>query len=124
MGQSLNVAKKHIVEYAFSGWFYGYEGQEHFHHVLDELSIGYTSETDYPEFEKEFEIERKSLERAVEDLHSIDKGIEVEDIDVDELTECLDNASMTLSECIECFEWLLNNSDKKNEREWIYVSFF
>ena len=124
MGQALNVAKKRIVEYASCGWFYGYEGQEHFHHVLDALNIGYTSETDCPEFEKEFEVERKALEIGIEKLRAIERGEEVDDVDVDSLTVSLDNASTTFSECIDCFEWLLNKSDKENEKEWIYVSFF
>lgn len=124
MGQSLNVAKKHIVEYSNSGWFYGYEGHQRFHYVLDELNIGYSSETDTPEFEKEFQINRRELEKGVEKLRAIDRGEEVDDVDVNYLASILDISNITLSECIDCFDWLLNKSDKENEKDWIFVSFF
>jgi hypothetical protein len=124
MSQSLNVAKKHIVEYAYCGWFYGNEGHIHLHNVLDELNINYTSESDFPEFEKEFEISRKDLKIGLEKLRGIEKNQEVDDVDPESLEETLEESDITLPSLIDCFEWMLNNSDKENEKEWIYVSFF
>ena len=118
MTTQLNVAKVHHVEYQWCGWFAGDNGMENLQSVLNALDVScYCEESDC------LEIDRAELEDAVKTLKSIDRG-ECVNVDIDQLTECLDNASMTLNECIECFEWLLNNSDKEHEDTWIYVSFF
>lgn len=122
MSDSLHVQKKHVVQYADSGWFPGSYGTEQFHHVLDALNVEYTAETDYPEYERDFEVRRDSLADAVEVLHKIDKGEEVDDVDVEYLCKVLDDASTTLSELVDCFNFLLAKSDQKHY--YIYVSFF
>jgi hypothetical protein len=122
MSDSLHVQKKHDVQYADSGWFHGSYGTEQFHNVLDALNVEYTAETDFPEYERDFEVRRESLADAVEVLHKIDKGEEVDDVDVECLSEVLDDASTTLSELVDCFNFLLTKSDQKHD--YIYVSFF
>lgn len=122
MSDSLHVQKKHVVQYADSGWFPGSYGTEQFHHVLDALNVEYTAETDYPEYERDFEVRRDSLADAVEVLYKIDKGEKVDDVDVEYLCKVLDDASTTLSELVDCFNFLLTKSDQKHY--YIYVSFF
>ena len=122
MSDSLHVQKKHVVQYADSGWFPGSCGTEYFHHVLDALNVEYTAETDYPEYERDFEVKRDSLADAVEVLHKIDREEEVENVDIDGLCRALDKASTTLSELVDCFNFLLTKSDQKHD--YIYVSFF
>jgi hypothetical protein len=122
MSDSLHVQKKHDVQYADSGWFHRSYGTEQFHNVLDALNVEYTAETDFPEYERDFEVRRESLADAVEVLHKIDKGEEVDDVDVECLCEVLDDASTTLSELVDCFNFLLTKSDQKHD--YIYVSFF
>ena len=124
MVQSLNVAKKHIVEYSNSGWFYGYEGSKYFHKLLSLLDIHYSSQTDNPEYETDFEVERESLNQGLEKLQTIARGGEVDWVDAEDVTNILEKAYLTISECIDCFKWLLNKSDKENEKDWIFVSFF
>lgn len=124
MTQALNVQKKHIVEYAYSGWFYGSDGVAIFHNVLAILGVHYSTKSDCEDYENDFEIERESLERGLEKLRAIDQGQEADWVDIEYLTERLGKANITLSECITCFEWLLNNSEKEHEKDWIYVSFF
>ena len=124
MGQSLNVAKKHIVEYANSGWFYGHEGIVHFHKVLRLLDVHYSMQNDDADNETDFEVERRSLGEGLAKLRTIAHGGDVDWVDEYELKECLGKADMTITECIDCFDWLLNKSDKENEKDWIFVSFF
>ena len=120
MSQQLNVAKKYVIEYDTSGWF-NHGGTYALHHMFDILGIGYNSQTDYPEFETDFEVERTEVLKGVETLKAIDRE-EPTDVDIDDLTEALDNESMTLNELIQCFEFIVNKSDKKNDT--ILISFF
>ena len=124
MSQCLNVAKKHVIEYAFSGYF-NY-GQEQLHNLLDDLDIEYTTVDEYtPEYDREFSINRRGLKRGITLLKRIDKEDEeaCEQVDVEDLCNHLDDASMTLAELIECFEWMLRTAEP-NDKEYVHVSFF
>lgn len=122
MSSTLHVAKKHVVEYEGSGWF-NYN-QDQLHGVLDALNVSYTGQGEWAdEYDTEFSISRNSLQEARENLIRIDKGEDIPDVDVDLLSDCLDNVSMTLSELVQCFDFLLNESDQ-NDTDYIYVSFF
>jgi len=123
MSQQLNFQKKRIVEYACTGYFSGYDGPEHLHNLLDTLDVAYTTKDEWAsEYDDEFEIEKKSLKKAVNTLKRIDKGVRVRTVDIEDLTEMLDDASMTLNELVDCFNDMLKNAEKS--REWIYVAFF
>ena len=122
MSDTLHIQKKRVIEYASTGFFHGSCGTEYFHNVLDALNVEYTNKTDYPEYERDFEVKRDSLADAVGELRKIEKGEEANDVDVEDLSDTLDNASITLSELIDCFSFLLETSDQTHD--YIYVSFF
>lgn len=120
MADSLNVAKKYVIKYETSGWFSN-NGTEGLHKVLDILDVRYNSQTDYPEFERDFEVEREDILNGIETLKAIDRGEET-DVDIERLCKVLDAESMTLNELIQCFEFIVNKSDQKNNT--ILISFF
>ena len=122
MSDTLHIQKKRVVEYASTGFFHGSYGAEDLHHVLNALNVEYTSETDCPEYERDFEVKRDSLADAVSQLHKIEKGEEPTDVDVEYFSDTIDNASITLPELIDCFNFLLEMSDQTHD--YIYVSFF
>lgn len=122
MSECLNVAKKHVIEYAFSGYFN--HGQDKLHALLDDLDIEYTTTDEFcPEFDRDFSINRRGLERGIKLLKLVDKDEPVEEVDLEDLCNHLDDASMTLAELIECFEWLLKTAEEK-DKEYVHVSFF
>lgn len=122
MSTQLNIAKKRVIEYETSGWF-NHGGTEAFHSILEILGVGFTmQDTTAPEYDMEFEVERDSIEEAIEVLHAIDRREEVEDVDIDDLCRALDNESMTLAELIDCLEFIKDKSDQNNSA--ILISFF
>ncbi len=122
MSDTLHVLKKRVIEYASTGFFHGSYGTNELHQVLNALDVEYTNETFCPEYERDFEIKRDSLTDAIGELRKIEKGEEPTDVDVEYLSDALDNANITLPELIDCFNFLLKTSDQTND--YIYVSFF
>lgn len=120
MADSLNVAKKYVIKYETSGWFSN-NGTEGLHHMFNVLDIDYNSQTDYPEFERDFEVEREAILKGIETLKAIDREEET-DVDIEDLCKALDAENMTLNELIQCFEFIVNKSDQKNGT--ILISFF
>ena len=115
MSAGLNVHKKHVIEYDYSGWFSN--DLRNFINILRNLNIPFTSNDE----ETEFEIEREDLSKGIETLKMVDRGEET-DVYVDDLTMCLNDENITLKELIACFKWLISKSDKKNTS--IYISYF
>lgn len=122
MSNTLHIQKKRIVEYASTSFFHGSYGTEDLHHILNALDVKYTSKTDNPEYEQDFEVKRDSLADAVGKLRKIEKDEKPTDVDVEYFSDTLDNASITLPELIDCFNFLLETSDQTHD--YIYVSFF
>jgi hypothetical protein len=123
MAQSLHFAHKRIVEYTPCSGFHGNDGPEQLHNLLDTLDVEYTTKDDMaPEYDMEFEINKESLTKAIANLKKIDKGEKVEDIDIQDLCDNLDEASITLPETVELFQIMLDRSEKKDK--WIYVKFY
>ena len=120
MSSTMHIQKKREIEYTSSGFFRN--GTSELHNLLDCLNINYTSESDYPEFDKNFEINKKSLVEGVKKLVQIDNGNDPDDVDVFHLTDCLDDAEMSLKDLIKCFNWMLENSAPG--LRCIYVNFY
>lgn len=127
MSKTMYVAKKRIVEYAGSGLFN--HGMDRLHNILDACGIEYSTVNDAcPEYDENFEVERKSLLKAVEELKAYkqnDGEFEGEQVDIDDVKELVEeHETDTIDFIIETLEWMDKHSDKKNHPEWIYVSFF
>ena len=117
MSSGLNVHKKHVIEYAVSGWFSN--DSRNFTRILRNLDVDFYQN----EEEDEFEIERENLLKGIETLKKIDRKEETDvDVDIKELSICLDEESITLNELISCFEWLCTKSDQKHDT--IYISYY
>lgn len=122
MSTQLNIAKKRVIEYETSGWF-NHGGTEAFHSVLESLGVGFTmQDTTAPEYDMDFEVERDSIEEAINVLHAIDREEEVEDVDLEQLLITLNDENMTVSELIDCLEFVKNKSDQNSSA--ILISFF
>lgn len=122
MSNTMHIHKKHVIEYASSGMFNW--ATDKLHYLLDASEITYSvADDDCPEYDKNFDIPKGEVQDAIKALEQIENGEECElDIDTEDLTDCLDNCHLTISEWKKVLQWMLDNSDPKHDS--IYVEFF
>lgn len=116
MSQGIKLHKKHIIEYDESEWFAN-DSHDLFS-ILYNLGVRFEVNGD----DTEFEIHRESLKNGIEVLKHIENGEMVDDVNIVWLHECLDDENMTITDLIQCFEWMVENGDKNNT--YIFMSFF
>lgn len=121
MSKLMYFQTKHVVETECTDRFDW--GMDMFHYICDVLNIEYTVvNDDCPEYDENFEIPKTDVKDAVKTLKKMEKGVKPRNIDVEELTDCLEKVNMSVTELRELFETMLKKGEKNSS--YIYINFF
>ncbi len=121
MNKLMYFQTKHVVETECTGCFDW--GMDIFHYICDVLNIEYTVvNDDCPEYDEDFEISKASVKDAIKTLKKMEKGIKPRNIDVEELTDCLEKVNMNVTGLRKLFETMLEKGEKNSDS--IFINFF